>query len=83
MTIGYLQMLTSEKYDDSTGERQTAYRKSIRRIFDLMYPWAASTETDEATQEKVLINAWYEAWGDPNDPEVKAKIERTIAFLQR
>jgi hypothetical protein len=68
--------------------------ESHGRAFELLqthygqsFPWAAQTtdprQTTTEDEAAKLRAAWVAIWGDPNDPEVAAKIARTADSLMR
>ena len=59
--------------------------KLIERIRDNEFPWikeeTVKPSGDTAVYQQ-LYKQWCDIWGDPNDPVVKARIEKTAQWLQ-
>lgn len=68
--------LKEESFDTLIKEN----KQLLQTLFDLLFPWHdEKTELSEmATQ---LRSEWAEIWGDPDDPEVQKKTQRTIDML--
>lgn len=57
--------------------------KLLNQIIGLYFPWEAKDQHLTKQEEYVsLRQQWINAFGDPADPETKAKIKRTCEFLR-
>jgi len=62
--------------------------EALQSHYNLQFPWdrkkeAAGKSTTTDSEIKSLRDEWIRIWGDPNDPEVKAKIQRTADSLMK
>lgn len=55
----------------------------IERVQALLFPWLGHDPEGRRRQAMgELEKSWAAAWGDPNDPETRARIEATAQWLQ-
>lgn len=55
-------------------------RALVASRIHLLLPWTGDDNTDDARDK--LRQAWINTFGDPSDPEVQAKIDAVVAYLQ-
>ena len=57
----------------------------VNDVADLLFPWNAGD--DDSVEKKTaydrLRDSWINAWGNPSDPTVSAKIKATADWLRR
>jgi hypothetical protein len=74
--------------ESRTSMRETAFKR-LQSCYNLEFPWlaadnpATAATTTSQSDVDALIAAWKKAFGDPNDPVVAKKIERTADALMR
>lgn len=73
-----LNYLAGKKAFDLHWDQCNSIVSSIRRSY---FPWSATEEdsTDELVSR--LRDEWAANFGDPDDPETKARIQQTVDFL--
>lgn len=49
------------------------------QVWKLWFPWLADASPHQSPAD--MRQAWINAWGDPNDPEVAKAIDMTVAML--
>lgn len=77
--VAAAQYVEQKIYDYHHGRAEEAYGNIER----LSRPYAVGRRLANAKQEKELFAIWADAFGDPDDPEVKASIERTVSELRK
>ena len=57
----------------------------VNDVADLLFPWHADNDDngEQQTAYDRLRDSWINAWGDPSDPTVSAKIKATADWLRR
>ena len=74
------------RLDDTTHERLTNNLvNASAEFFNTLVPWRTEKKDKVSPENKAveMADMWKQIWGDPNDPEVKAKIDSSIKVLQR
>jgi hypothetical protein len=75
----YAALVASGKIsDDSFADAQEVAIECTNSAYKLLFPWEAAQS--EAVNRD-LIQMWYDEFGDPEDPEVAAKIDEWVAAI--
>jgi hypothetical protein len=68
--------------DDSFSTAQKETGKLIADTFDLLFPWLQENREGVLVDEaRELRDAWVERFGDPDDPEIQERIQKTVETL--
>lgn len=59
-----------------------ASAKHVRQVASCLFPWIGDAKAQMKQAVDELRQSWIRHWGDPGDPEVAARIEKTIAELK-
>jgi hypothetical protein len=74
------------RLDDSSHERLTNNLvNASAELFNTLLPWRTEKKDKVSPENKAveMADMWKQIWGDPDDPEVKAKIDSSIKVLLR
>lgn len=82
-----MRIFESRMIATTVGENKQLFSNKLNEEYDvwreLLFPWISIEPFSKEDSYKQAASGWKEAFGDPNDPEVQAKIQATVDFLER
>ncbi len=70
--------------EDSINKLRDNAERLVTRVKKERFPWV-QFDDQAVTQQVVerMSRMWAETWGDPDDPATRAKIDATVAMMER